>query len=427
MHRAPAGDHAELVELVDVTAAELHAAAARVRAEEGVVACIVGHSSLYVIRGERRTLQSTSTREPRELRIRVAFDGEDLPELLARVPQDEFFSRVATLRLTARYLGFRGGFAYLDGWPEEWSMPRRATSRPVKRGAFAIAGNVAGFYPIDTPGGWNLLGRTDVDLENAIVPGDVIVIEPVASVDAVVKAASAAATALQSAELIASPLTTIVTEPDWSRVERGLPPGGPFDDVAATVAMSAVEGDVELLECAMSGPRLRFHRHAVIAWCTPDLALRVERVRAGEEHAFGRIVGGLRAYLAIGERERVADRRSRTDSRHVIRVIPGPHDIALGDLECEVTPQLNRVGIRLRPLHELDVKIPADLKSIGMQCGTVQLHPDGSLVAMGPDHPVTGGYLQPMTVIASERWKLGQLMPGDRVRFAPQSSGADPY
>jgi allophanate hydrolase subunit 1 len=424
MHLSPAGDNAELVELGDVTAAELHAAAARMRAEEGVLACIPGHSSLYVIRGENRAATIAATREPRELRIPVVFDGADLPELLARVDCDAFLERVATLRLTARYLGFRGGFAYLEGWPGEWSLPRRPTSRPlVKGGTFAIAGNVAAFYPIDSPGGWNLLGRTNVDLENALTPGDTIIIEPVATAAAIASKAVAAATALQNAELIASPLTTIVTETDWSRVERGLPPGGPFDDVAAAVAMSAVEGNVELLECAMTGPHLRFHRDVVIAWCTPDLQLRVERVRAGEERTFGRIVGGLRAYLAIGERERVgihatADRRLPTaNSPHVIQCIRGPHNVELHEIECEVTPQLNRVGIRLRPLRELRIDIPGDLRSIGMQCGTVQLHPDGTLVAMGPDHPVTGGYLQPMTVITSERWKLAQLKPGDRVWF----------
>ncbi|MDP9195114.1 MAG: allophanate hydrolase subunit 1, partial [Acidobacteriota bacterium] len=266
----PAGDNAELVELVDVTAAELHAAAARMRADEGVLACIPGHSSLYVIRGEKRVSTTAETREPRELRVPVVFDGLDLPELLERVSRDTFLERVATLRLTARYLGFRGGFAYLEGWPDEWSMPRRPTSRPhVARGTFAIAGNVAGFYPIDSPGGWNLLGRTNVDLENALMPGDTIVIEPVATAAAVASKAAAAATSLQNAELLASPLTTIVTEIDWSRVERGLPPGGPFDDVAAAVAMSAVEGNAELLECAMTGPHLRFRRDAVIAWCTP--------------------------------------------------------------------------------------------------------------------------------------------------------------
>jgi hypothetical protein len=415
VHRVPAGDNADLIELGDVTAEELHAAAARMRAEEDVLACIPGHSSLYVIRGERGAQSAIAAREPREWHVRVAFDGADLPELLERVPREEFLERVATLRLTARYLGFRGGFAYLDGWPEEWAMPRRATSRPVARGTFAIAGNVAGFYPIDSPGGWNLLGHTDTDLEHALMPGDVMVIEPVAKTAASAGKAQAAAPALQNVEVIGSPLTAVIAPADWSRVERGLPPGGPFDDVAAAVAMSAVRGDVELLECAMVGPHLRFTRDAVMAWCTPDRALRVEQVRKGEERTFGRIEGGLRGYLAIGATAQEPIRAERGADRHVIRALAGPHDVGLREIECEVTPQLNRVGIRLRPLRALRVDIPADLRSIGMQCGTVQLHPDGSLVAMGPDHPVTGGYLQPMTVIASERWKLAQLMPGERV------------
>jgi allophanate hydrolase subunit 2 len=59
--------------------------------------------------------------------------------------------------------------------------------------------------------------------------------------------------------------------------------------------------------------------------------------------------------------------------------------------------------------------IPADLPSIGVQFGSVQWHPDGTLVLMGPDHPVTGGYLQPVTVISADRWKLAQLAPGERV------------
>ena len=52
-----------------------------------------------------------------------------------------------------------------------------------------------------------------------------------------------------------------------------------------------------------------------------------------------------------------------------------------------------------------------------MQCGTVQCHPNGDLVLMGPDHPVTGGYLQPITVVSGDLWKLGQLAPGDQVRW----------
>ena len=63
------------------------------------------------------------------------------------------------------------------------------------------------------------------------------------------------------------------------------------------------------------------------------------------------------------------------------------------------------------------MKLPADLPSLGAQFGTLQWHADGTLMALGPDHPVTGGYLQPATVISSERWKLAQLAPGDRVRL----------
>jgi hypothetical protein len=294
-------------------------------------------------------------------------------------------------------------------------MPRRATSRPVVRGSFAIAGPVAGFYPIDTPGGWNILGRTGVNLEHAIAPGDELVIEPVDEVH-VAPAPRKPPLQLDYADVISAPLAMLVGPPDWSRIDRGIAPGGPFDDVAAALANRAVgnPSDAQLLECAIAGPRLRFRRDCVVSWCGG-----VRRVRAGEEVAFGKVPDGLRGYLAVGDREGAVARFDRGD-RHVIHAMRGPHDVEIGTLECEVT-SLDRVGIRLRPLQALHsinvVAIPADLKSVGMQCGTVQLHPDGSLVAMGPDHPVTGGYLQPMTVLWEERWKLAQLMPGERVRF----------
>ena len=78
---------------------------------------------------------------------------------------------------------------------------------------------------------------------------------------------------------------------------------------------------------------------------------------------------------------------------------------------------MNRVGIRLKPLHEVDFKPAAELPSCGMQFGTLQWHPDGSVVAMGPDHPVTGGYLQPATILSDDLWKLGQVAPGERIRL----------
>jgi allophanate hydrolase subunit 2 len=158
----------------------------------------------------------------------------------------------------------------------------------------------------------------------------------------------------------------------------------PFDDIAAALANHAVGNNASapILECPLVGPPVRFTREAVIAWCTPDLDITIERVKAGDERNFGRITNGLRAYLAIGDREGSVAKITR-DDRPIIRARNGPHNLRLARVECEITPQLDRVGIRLRPLQPLHVHIPADLRSIGMQCGTVQLHPDGSLVAMG--------------------------------------------
>lgn len=411
-----AGDRAILVELGDVTAEQLHAAAREMRAQPGVLAVIPGHSSLYVIRGRSARVGVKPSRDPVTHRVPVAFDGVDLQEFLRRtgLALEQFLARAAGLRLVARYLGFRGGFAYLDGWPEEWSMPRRETSRPVPRGSFAIAGNVAGFYPIDSPGGWNLLGTTDLNLEYQIAAGDGIEIEPVAELSGRRQASPAAGpdpAAVLHAKRIEAPLSAIVSAADDSRLEVGRPAGGPFDEELARAANRAAGNDEEapLLECAMVGPHVV--AEGVIAWFGPDGG----RIFRGEAR-IGRIAGGLRGYLAVGKNEGPVSRIDRGD-RLTIRAMAGPHATPITSVTCEVTPQLDRVGIRLRPLEPLPVTAPADMKSIGMQCGTVQLHPDGSLVVMGPDHPVTGGYLQPMTVLSSERWKLAQLAPGERVRL----------
>jgi hypothetical protein len=395
MHVAPAGDRALLIELEpDVTAAELHAAAARVRSRDDVLACIVGHSSLYVIfRGTPDPAIDVSaapvTFTRRRHRVEVAFEGFTLPHPVV---------------LTARYLGFRPGWAYLEGWP--WPMPRRATSRPVQRGSFAVAGTMAGIYPEDGPGGWNVLGRVVGELPE-VGAGDEVEIHAAENVGPALSRPHIDARPAESRPYVSGveiigggQLTTVVHPPNYQRLDRGLSPGGPFDPRLASLA--------PLLECALVGPQVRFTRGGRVAWMGEEPA--AFEVQAGDERTIGRI-RGIRGWLAFGDPIDI-----RGDHR-VIKVMPGPHETPLRSIECEVTPKLDRVGIRLRPLQELGFTPPADLKSIGMQFGSIQLHPDGSLVAMGPDHPITGGYLQPLTVLWDERWKLGQLAPGDRVRF----------
>ncbi|MEO8033486.1 MAG: carboxyltransferase domain-containing protein [Acidobacteriota bacterium] len=448
----PAGDRALLIELGAVSAAGLHAAAAAARSHPEVVACIVGQRSLYVLfRGEpdeNLFLGGAGEMAPRPARrrtIEVSFRdeyGPDLAPFLSHtgITRSEFFSRLASVTLTARYLGFRGGFAYLDGWPEEWAMPRRPTSRPVARGSFALAGSVAGFYPIDSPGGWNVLGRTAESLEHAIRPGDQFTItasERKLDLPAVprVRAIEIAGTAING------PLATVVGAMDETRLEEGRPSGGPYDARASSLANRLVGNgdDAPVVECAMVGPHVRFTSPRLVAWCGADCDLPQGRAFLAAEVTAGRIRGGLRGYLSVVSEDpafRIRDTAPDAGSlaleaaqhassigssdRRRIRVLQGPHASPIGSIECEVTSQLDRVGIRLRPVSELRFSPPADLPSCGMQFGTVQLHPDGSLVAMGPDHPVTGGYLQPLTVLSSERWKLGHLTPGERMWFVAE-------
>src|SRR6202030_78899 len=63
------------------------------------------------------------------------------------------------------FLGFVPGFAYLGELPEALVTPRLATPRRrVPAGSVGIAGNQTGVYPVETPGGWRLLGRTPIEM-----------------------------------------------------------------------------------------------------------------------------------------------------------------------------------------------------------------------------------------------------------------------
>jgi len=313
-----AGDRGLLADFgANIAAAELHARADALREREDVAACIVGHQSLYVIfRGEPKIDFDDVPPvafTPRTHVIDVDFSGPDLDELLAHVgaTRDSFLGRVPLLRLTARYLGFRAGFAYLEGWPEEWRMPRRTTSRNlVPRGTFAIAGAMAGFYPVDSPGGWNLLGRTNAvlwdpnaDPPNRFAPGDVIELHA-ASIDHFEE--SLLAPAEGGGEIIAEvvapgQLTTVVGVRDWKRAEYGVSPGGPFDVLAAALANRAA-GNADgapLLECVLVAPRLKFLVARRVAFCDGAGNVRTLTLNKGDEPDIGRFHGGLRGYLAI--------------------------------------------------------------------------------------------------------------------------------
>ena len=102
--------------------------------------------------------------------VEVRYGGEHGPDL-ARVAQhcgldpDDIIARHCAAEYRVRFLGFLPGFAYLEGMDADLATPRLATPRPrIAAGSVGIAGAQTGIYPLDSPGGWNLIGRTDTRL-----------------------------------------------------------------------------------------------------------------------------------------------------------------------------------------------------------------------------------------------------------------------
>jgi inhibitor of KinA len=121
---------------------------------------------------EMERVQSANSRKPRRIEVPVRYGGEYGPDL-------EFVAsyhnlgvqevlRLHTERAYIVYMmGFTPGFAYMGKLDEAIATPRLETPRTrVAAGSVGIAGAQTGIYPIDSPGGWRIIGRTALQLFN---------------------------------------------------------------------------------------------------------------------------------------------------------------------------------------------------------------------------------------------------------------------
>jgi inhibitor of KinA len=119
--------------------------------------------------------------------IPVRYGGSDGPDLdaVARhagIDTDELIRRHTAATYRVAMLGFAAGFPYLIGMDRQLAMPRRDTPRTdVAAGSVGIGGAQTGIYPRRGPGGWQIIGRTGVDLFDAtrdppalLDPGDTL-------------------------------------------------------------------------------------------------------------------------------------------------------------------------------------------------------------------------------------------------------------
>jgi inhibitor of KinA len=142
---------------------------------------------LACVERDSRLAVPVDRQTPRLVRIPVCYGGEFGPDLAAVAAWAGLTERaVVALHSAARYrvfmLGFLPGFAYLATVDARIAMPRRESPRlRVTAGAVGIAGGQTGVYPLDSPGGWQIVGRTSVrpfDLSRPdpflLQPGDTV-------------------------------------------------------------------------------------------------------------------------------------------------------------------------------------------------------------------------------------------------------------
>ena len=185
----PLGDSAITIELGTDRSPELlrevHAAAAQIRHAgldevEDVVPAYLALSVFYdPLRSSfsemaKRVLEILSSRDvsnatdpPVHHTIPVRYDGVDLESVAAatRLTADEVIEVHSSRTYTVDLLGFVPGWAYLSELDPRLHIPRRPQPRPrVAGGSVAIAATQTGVYPLDTPGGWHIIGKTDIAL-----------------------------------------------------------------------------------------------------------------------------------------------------------------------------------------------------------------------------------------------------------------------
>jgi len=104
---------------------------------------------------------------PSVVEITVHYDGPDLDEIcsLTGLAAHEVVTAHTQATWRVAFAGFSPGFAYLTGGDSRLQVPRRSEPRTsVPAGSVGLAGEFSAVYPRSSPGGWQLLGRTDATL-----------------------------------------------------------------------------------------------------------------------------------------------------------------------------------------------------------------------------------------------------------------------
>jgi KipI family sensor histidine kinase inhibitor len=281
--------------------------------------------------------ERSDQRQPREagrvVEVPVVYGGEAGPDLAsvadaAGLTPEAVVARHASHAYRVFMLGFLPGFPYMAPVDEAIAAPRRPTPRArVAAGSVGIAGQQTGIYPRESPGGWQIIGRTPLELFDPgktppalLAPGDTVWFVPVESdgaegvrlkPDTTYDSPTHDPAARFITVLRPGLFTTIQDAGRWGYQHLGVPVSGPMDPASHRLANALLGNlpDAATLEATIIGPELRFEQDATIAITGADLQPMLEgtpllmgsvvRCAPGSVLRFGNRRAGARAYVAV--------------------------------------------------------------------------------------------------------------------------------
>lgn len=268
--------------------------------------------------------------------IPVWYGGEAGPDLTLVAEHNRLaISDVIAMHTQPEYLvymmGFAPGFPYLGGMDPRIATPRKAVPRTkVVAGSVGIAGHQTGVYPVETPGGWQIIGRTPLELFDVrradpafLKTGDRVRFRSITKAEfEEIKSRSdrpcsgnvseGAGVSASGIEVLKPGLLTTIQDlgrPGYQ--QSGMSVSGAMDSLAVRIG-NILLGNPETdaaLECTMTGPQLRFHSARWVVLTGGDLSPQVNGlsvamwrrilISAGSLLSFGKAIAGCRLYICV--------------------------------------------------------------------------------------------------------------------------------
>jgi KipI family sensor histidine kinase inhibitor len=350
-----------------------------------------------------QNVASIAPLETRTVSIPVCYGGIYGPDMdivcrHAGLSEEEVAQRHAAASYQCSMLGFLPGFPYLMGLDPQLATPRLTTPRTiVPEGSVGIAGAQTGVYPVSSPGGWNIIGRTPLVLfepsreqPSLVQAGDAVRFAPI-SVEEYEEQRSHEFTHYQqiydvlehdvgACEVLEPGLLTTVQDGGrWGLQHLGVPVSGAMDRQALALGNILVGNDeaAAALEVALSGPLLAFTADTLVAITGMDMGLQVDGcdvpawtailVRAGSILSMDGFAGaGCRSWLCVAGGIDVPEVMGSRST--LLRSALGGFDgraLRTGDrlsLHC-LTSEARRLGgfscpVGLRPSYVVDATVP---------------------------------------------------------------------